>query len=360
MRVYRSFPPPSENAFDFLRVAAAWAVLYSHSFAVVGLPEPQPIAGQSFGSLAVATFFAISGFLVCQSWRRDPSIWRFAARRALRILPGLSVVVLITALIIGPIFSSLPIRDYFLDVRSWLYIPKAISFIAIPILPGLFETNPYPNANNGSLWTLRYEALMYGGLALAGSLAAPKKLLAAIMMLLAGCVGLWLVLVFLELAPWPIPFVWRLGTELYGDRVGYLGAYFFAGCFAQIIFMRIPISLTAAAALMAAASFIPDKRAAMIFLWLAIPYSAITFAYRAPAIFRRVNGHDYSYGLYIYAFPVQQVVAQVTPTPSENWLLTLVVSTVITGTLAGLSWRFIERPALGMKHLLIRPQQKPG
>ena len=61
------------NSFDFLRVSAALLVLYSHSFALVGLPEPTPMAGQFYGGLAVALFFAMSGYLVCQSWVRDPS-----------------------------------------------------------------------------------------------------------------------------------------------------------------------------------------------------------------------------------------------------------------------------------------------
>ena len=85
------------------------------------------MAGQSYGSLAVALFFAISGYLVCQSWVRDPSPMRFVVRRALRILPGLGVVVMLTAFVLGPAFSSLSAQEYFADKRTWSYLPATSS-----------------------------------------------------------------------------------------------------------------------------------------------------------------------------------------------------------------------------------------
>ena len=287
------------NCFDFLRVIAAWAVLYSHSYALVGLSEPRPIAGQSFGSLAVALFFAISGFLVCQSWNRDPSIIRFATRRALRLIPGLFVVILFTTLVIGPVFSALPVTEYIGEVRIWKYIPSTLLFLSVPTLPGLFESNPLPNASNGSLWTLRYEALMYACLAIVGSIIPKIKLKVACIALFASFALLWAVLAIIELPSTQIPFIWRLGTELYGEQIGYLGAFFFAGCCAHFFFARIPLSLTVALILVAVIALIPNHKLTMPALWLAIPYAAISFAYRAPKIFHRVNGHDYSYGIYI-------------------------------------------------------------
>lgn len=110
------------NAFDFLRIFAASAVLYSHSYALYGLPEPYPLPGQTYGSLAVALFFSISGFLVCQSWMNDPSFSRFFIRRALRIFPGLLVVVILTALVIGPLFTTLTLQEYFASGTAWNYI----------------------------------------------------------------------------------------------------------------------------------------------------------------------------------------------------------------------------------------------
>lgn len=343
----------SENCFDFIRVAAALAVLYSHSFALIGRPEPQPIAGQTFGSLAVALFFAISGFLVCQSWSRDPSPGRFAGRRALRIIPALLVVVILTALVIGPIFSTLSLKEYFLNKKSWSYIPYTLFFLGVPPLPGLFEDNYFPNSNNGSLWTLRYEVLMYAVLAMAGNCLPRSKLKFACITLLFVFSVAWIGLTAGKLTPYQIPFVWRLGTELYGDRIFNLGAFFFAGCCIYLYFEKIRISLLFAVFLIIISIIITDKNIATPILWIALPYGAVAFAYRAPSAFQKMNGFDCSYGIYIYAFPVQQIVSHTLTDVSERWFTSLVISALITIILAALSWHFIERPALSLKDSLI-------
>ncbi|MGO4377458.1 acyltransferase family protein [Pseudoduganella sp. RAF53_2] len=102
-----------DNAFDVLRMTAAAAVLYSHSFPLLGLPEPEPLPGLTWGRLAVAVFFGISGFLVAQSWESDSHGLRFLARRALRIFPGLLVLALLSALVLGPAVTVLPLAGIF-------------------------------------------------------------------------------------------------------------------------------------------------------------------------------------------------------------------------------------------------------
>ena len=347
--------PNSHNCFDFLRVFSALAVLYSHSFALIGRPEPQPIAGQSFGSLAVAIFFAISGFLICQSWVRDPSPWRFAGRRALRILPGLLVVVLFTAFLVGPIFTTLSWQAYFGTNAAWSYIPRTFLFLAVPPLPGLFDANPYPTVNNGSLWTLRYEILMYAWLAVVGTLLPKAHLKAACNLSFFGFAILWTALLFLDDIPLKVPFIWRLGTELYLDRIASLGAYLFAGCCLHLYFNKIRFSLLGAGLLIALTATVSNNNLVMPILWIAIPYAAITFAYQGPTFFQKLSGFDYSYGIYIYAFPVQQVLVQIIPNSKENWFVTFAASILITALLAAASWHLVERPCLGLKKWLPGP-----
>lgn len=194
------------NAFDFLRVTAASAVLFSHSYALYGLPEPQPITGHSFGSLAVATFFVISGFLVCQSWLLDPSFPRFLTRRFLRIFPGLLVVILMTVFVIGPIFGTLVPTEYFSSVAVWQHLILGLLALGSPPLPRVFENNPYPISINGSLWTLRYEILMYILLASIGrffSIASLRFIYPALFVLM----GInWVVLTNTDLIPLTAPF----------------------------------------------------------------------------------------------------------------------------------------------------------
>ena len=96
------------NNFDFIRLCAALCVVVSHQFALTGLPEPVILKTHSLGGLGVLIFFTVSGFLVAQSWDSDPNIARFAARRLLRLWPGLAGLVLVTVFLWAPAASPLP------------------------------------------------------------------------------------------------------------------------------------------------------------------------------------------------------------------------------------------------------------
>src|SRR3954452_12949771 len=102
------------NNFDVLRLAAAALVLLSHAFLINGVDDPAiALTGdETLGDMAVTAFFGISGFLVARSWCRDPRLGRFVTKRALRIVPGLWAVVALSALVLGPVFSSLSLGDY--------------------------------------------------------------------------------------------------------------------------------------------------------------------------------------------------------------------------------------------------------
>lgn len=351
-------PARHANAFDALRILAALAVLFSHSFPLYGLHEPQPMAGQTFGSMAVALFFALSGYLVCQSWCSDASLHRFALRRALRIMPGLIVVVCITALVIGPLFSTLPLAAYFQSSAVGLYLFKASLALSSPALPGLFEQNPLPFGTNGSLWTLKYEISMYLCLALVGRLvASTARLRIALPVLLIGFALLWLKLDHGGVKDVPMPLTWRLGTEMYIDRFAYLGAFFFAGACANLFRERIVLSPLVATLATAALFFIPNASVVMVLLWLVVPYFVCTFAYRSPALMTRANGYDYSYGIYIYAFPIQQVFGLIGSQRGWPWFTVLLASAVCTVLAAAASWYLIEKPALSFKRFIGRARR---
>lgn len=335
------------NAFDFIRIAAASAVLYSHSYALYGIDEPKPFPGETLGSVAVAVFFSLSGYLVGQSWNRDPSISRFAARRLLRIMPGLLGVSIFVAFIVGPVFTTHSLRSYFLSDSPWRHLYQSSLMLGAPPLKGVFEGNPYPNAINGSLWTLRYEILMYTCLALIGA-SIPKSLFRVACPAVFFAFGVLFVLSYGSSDR--VPFVWRFGTEFYVDRIGYLGAFFFAG--ATMHAYRVKPNWAISIALIALALLPRDPVLSKILLWLAIPYSLITVAYLGPSILRSVNGYDFSYGIYIYAFPIQQAVSQIGVQHNLSWLTVLIVSSVATVVMAAFSWYAIERPALSFKAAL--------
>ena len=104
-------PNDFPNNFDFIRLVAALLVLVSHQFALQGLPEPGVQGLYSLGGLGVLVFFSISGYLVAQSWLNDPHWLRFAARRLLRIVPGLLVVMVACTFILGPVLTHLSLTE---------------------------------------------------------------------------------------------------------------------------------------------------------------------------------------------------------------------------------------------------------
>ena len=338
------------NAFDFLRVAAALLVLFSHSFPLFGLPEPAPVAGQTFGSLAVAIFFALSGYLVTQSWYSDPHMGRFAVRRALRIFPGLCVVTVLTVFLLGPAVTRLPLVDYFQADAPW----RGLFFGTLGMggfsLPGVFEQNPLPGGVNGSLWTIKYELLMYVSLALTGAMVRRIGWAWLVVVLLGGA-G-WLALSATGQTDVPLPGAWRFGVDVYANRVAYLSVYFFMGVGLYVNRQRVPLLWPVVACGVLVLPFIANVHLAMVALWLFLPYAVIVFAFRAPHFFSRLRGYDYSYGIYIYAFPVQQVCVSVGKRHGYGWGPVTLASLLATLLLAILSWYLVEKPALKWKDRL--------
>lgn len=162
------------NNFDFLRIAAAFLVLISHQYALNGLPEPS-VFNMSLGTFGVLIFFSISGFLVSQSWRQDPHVGRFLVKRFLRIWPGLAVVTLIAAFVLGPMVSSLEWRAYFLQPELLDFLRNLKVVTIRYVLPGVFEENIHPKAVNGSLWTIPLEVRCYFVLLFIGMIGLMKK-----------------------------------------------------------------------------------------------------------------------------------------------------------------------------------------
>ena len=352
----------SENAFDFLRVTAASAVLFSHSYALYGLAEPKPIGSFTLGQVAVFVFFAISGYLVGQSWDRDPNPKRFTVRRALRILPGLFVAITFTTLVVGPIATTLPVMEYLLSPGTYKYfISNASLVVGVYELPGVFKNNPYPHSINGSLWTLRYEVLMYAWLAIIGLLMSHKRVKAVCLLSLIFFSSSWYICrVFgIDQYKLPLPLIWQLGIGFDGIQIAMLGAFFFCGSCLYLFRTNVPLSVWIAIPLCIACALIDSQVYAVVLAWITIPYTAIVFAQMAPPLFRRLKGVDYSYGIYIYAFPIQQTVSLFGFHNGLGWFAALVISALTTLALAATSWHFVEHPALTWKARLL-PREKSG
>ncbi|BBO60091.1 acyltransferase [Mycoavidus sp. B2-EB] len=325
------------NNFDFLRLVAAYLVLFSHQFALTGRLEPN-IGVQSLGGLGVLIFFSISGYLVAQSWERDPSAWRFLAKRVLRIWPGLIVVTVVTALLLGPSVSTLSFRGYFLSSAMWDFFSNLKLTVRFE-LPGVFTDNPYPRAVNGSLWTLPIEFRWYLILLVLGMVG----LLRHQSLLLIGAVALAV-------------FIFVIHDVQHNPQRKpslELGAFFCYGVclhYFRDFWSMWPKLVLAIFGLVGAIFVAIGYEYAALFLVL--PMLVIFFGSASTPFIRRAGRFgDISYGLYIYAFPVQQTVIMLTGNLLSIWV-TLVISTIVTVGLAFLSWHLAERPALLLKRKL--------
>ena len=157
------------NNFDALRLVAAVSVIFSHSFLIaegtqkhewlIRLTGNQSILGLT----GVFVFFAISGFLVTQSFEETADPWRYLAKRALRIFPGLFVATLVSAFVLAPLVTTLAPGVYFSRPQPYHYVVgNTLARSMVHELPGvMFVNNPVGLEVNGSMWTLRYEFMMY-------------------------------------------------------------------------------------------------------------------------------------------------------------------------------------------------------
>lgn len=330
------------NNYDVLRLVAAVLVIVSHAFALSGRAEPAvPFTHDTLGFDGVLIFFAISGILITRSWQTDPRFLAFAWKRALRILPGLFVACVVTAYVIVPLFSSWSLPDYLRSLRPVRYVLMNTFMLIDHDLPGVFPTNPL-STPNGSLGTLPVEVKAYVVLALIGTAVATQRRVWAVVSALLA-VAVMVASPFFGIAT-PHKVVHLFGVFVGASVISLLGRR-----------VRLhPTGLFGAIAGWIASYHVPF--ALMVGLQAAcVPYAVGYLGRHGLGRLRFLTRPgDVSYGLYIYAFPVQQsIVALLAPTRSPG--LVIALSLPVTYALAYASWRLVERPALGWKRLLARP-----
>lgn len=332
-----------DNNFNLIRFLAASAVLFSHSFPLATgdrASEPLRQWGITPGSVAVDTFFLTSGFLVTGSLLARRSVLRFAAARALRIYPALIVAVLLTVLAVGLGFSSLPMPAFFADTDTWRYLARNMTLVSgiEYVLPGAFEGNPWRLMVNASLWTLPFELSMYAALALlwcAATWTNPAR--SAERMKLAVALACVLIMGSHLVVP--------LASKSNGIH---LAAMFFAGSALFVFRNRVPVHRGLFVALILLVALAAPYAAALpVVLTLALPYLVLFIAYVPKGPVRAFNRlGDYSYGIYIYAWPVQQMTAA-TIKGIGPWAMAA-TAFVFTLALAIVSWHLIEKRALAL------------
>lgn len=336
-----------KNNFDFLRLTLAVLVIYSHAYPLgLGSETTEPFVrathGQATGGgLAVDSFFIMSGFLICASARRSSDALSFLKKRVKRIYPGFLVAALLTALVVVPLAGAHFVYP--------LVLPRAANFLLQSLrlveftYANAFAGNPFPNVINGSTWSISYEFWCYIGVAL---------------LLMAGLLRRPAVIAGLFLVSWSIGIAfrvegWILGGKMLGVVVGVphfwarLLPLYLSGVVFYLYRERIPLqamlALASAAALVVGCFF--QAGLAVVFPF-AGAYLLFWFAF-SPAIKLQNAGRfgDFSYGTYLYAFPVEQVLMRIFGGTVSPWVL-FGAATPIVLLLAVASWYGVERPFL--------------
>lgn len=326
-----------DNNFNLLRMLAATGVLVSHAYPIsLGYGASEPLSdllrGTTLGTLCVMVFFSISGFFITRSFDQKHSLTGFLQARVLRLFPALAVVLAATVAISALFLTTAPAKVFWPAAGEYLLRNLLLFFPKYP-LPGVFETNPYGPAINGSLWTLNYEVLCYLGVVICGVIgilgrrAAFATVLLMFMILYASAQVLQFHTRVENLVQLALPFA--IGMSFWVWRA------------------VIPLSWPLAAGAVVAAIVLRPTPLFDVALALAVTYGVFVIGYaRFRLIGRYTSFGDYSYGTYVYAFPLQQVVASLgVVSPLAN--MTIAFPAVLV--CAVLSWRFVEAPALRLR-----------
>ena len=339
-----------DNNFNLIRIAAALAVFLDHSFILAmhrraGRPmRMRP--GMDIGDIAVDVFFITSGFLVSGSLLTRQRTIEFLWARVLRIYPALLLMLLVTVFALGPVFTTLPLSAYLSDSTTYVYLAKCSTlFGGIALrLPGVFDGNPHKSLVNMSLWTLPYEVWMYailafGWLALKITGRYRSKAFGVGLIIYAVLSGSCLL-------------ASRCFYLFPESEFGRLSFMFFTGATFYVLKEHIVLSRSLFWLMLIALFFsIWHQRVFCAVYILSLAYLVLFFAYVPSGYIRKYNVlGDYSYGTYIYAYPVQQSVAALIPGVSVVSMM--LISAGPTIALAVMSWHFLERRALALKGAL--------
>jgi len=331
------------NNIDLLRLIAAILVLFSHSYPLSGHNGADPMVRLShgftdFGSLSVTCFFIISGFLITSSYLRHNDILTYLWGRILRIVPGLFVSVVFSALVVGTLCTSLPKTTYLHDHTVYSFIVNNARLNIIFYLPGVFTHNPWPKGVNGSWWTLPIEFKMYIIIGVIGCMTLLRRKTIGTISVAATLIAVLAILHYkkaLFMAYIPLDGLTAVET-------------FFIGSLFYLCRDKIILNYKIAVVLILTCFCLTNPHLFKLMFYVTFAYCIFLFSYRAPLKGYQLTKHgDISYGIYIYAFCIQQTLEHFFHFTSP-WALCF-SALPITVVLALFSWFIIEKPALRLK-----------
>lgn len=324
--------------FDYMRVVLAATIIGLHSLNVsLGLGEALQVQSKLRIGVAMilALFFALSGFLVTASLLRCKSLISFLGLRVLRIGPALAVETTLSAVVIGSVFTELPLAQYVADPKFHAYFLNIVGDIHYE-LPGVFLNNPLPRLVNCQLWTVPYELWCYVILALLAVTTIAFNRVAYLAFMVIAQIGL----IGYDIYRWDVvPIQLRPHLLVFSFLAG-VGFYLWRD--------KVPYDRTIClfALVLCAAGMATGRGDALAPVPAA--YVACYFGLMNPRRSWIVASGDYSYGLYLYGFVIQQCVAGFGP-PAQHWYLNLLISLPLAFGIAVASWHLVEKHALRLR-----------
>ncbi len=332
------------NNFDLVRLMAACAVVYCHAYTI---QRPHAADGvtaalgfDGAGSLAVYAFFLLSGMLVSASFEHQRSVPRFVALRLARLLPALVGASLVAICIVGPIFTTLSLHEYFASVSIWRNVDyfSTLALKRACTLPGVFDHDRFGHDICAPLSTLPLEVRCYLLVLVTGMLgllSRPRRCVIAVLL----CAIAFALRV--DVADF------HVGLRDFPDKAGgysfFPEPFFFLGVLLYGWREHVRIDGFAALGLLLVFLVFRDTAGAQVLFYIAFVYGVLWIG-TTPLLRNWVPRRDYSYAIYLYGFMVQQCVAAVAPAMPP--MLSVVVSAPFVLAAAAFSSRWIERPAM--------------
>jgi peptidoglycan/LPS O-acetylase OafA/YrhL len=338
-----------KNNFNFLRLLFAVFVLITHSNKLSGAAETDWLHtithGQiHFSYIGLYGLFTLSGYLIFQSLCRSKNPLVYYWKRILRIFPALFVVLVLT-LLLGSIVYNGNLSSYFQLPTMRSYLTNNLSLLKIQYdIEGVFENNPVKRMINGSLWSIPYEFAMYLSLSLFFYFRLSLK------RIIVSCIFLFLLLVQLFFSAK----VSQFNGILSGTYFLELAVYFYAGCFlAAVQFEKIgknSVIFLLCVLLVFFSVYFQFHTYSKFFIWPVLVISGGLAYVNWIQKLTDILG-DLSYGVYLYAFPVQQTLMYYF---NFTTLPLMILSLIVSLGFAGLSWHIVEKNAIKLKTLWVK------
>ena len=329
------------TGFDYMRLILAILVVCSHTINVCyGKLYTQEIWNSALRPLLafiLPMFFALSGFLVAGSLERSKSIISFSGLRLIRLVPAIAVDTAIGALLLGPLFTTLPLNDYLSNPEFHRYFLNIVGDIHYT-LPGVFVDNPWPKSINQQLWTLPFELICYVSLIAMSFLGITQRRNIFMYVIVFFNFSILVYFVFFkhalreDVVPGPLliqSFWYGILMYFFRTKLQWNQSFFLVALAATIVLLSVPRG-----------DFL---------LPLPITYVTVYLGLLQPRRTWLITKGDYSYGIFLYGFPVQQAVVAVLGKIGHSWYVNLLIALPLTIILAAFSWWCVEKPAMKLR-----------